>query len=66
MLGTFSCSERLFFAQRIADYIPRSPMGMAAIGIALYKYTMMYSPNNCDYFNRDRLVLSNGMFPYLI
>ncbi|KAJ5288178.1 hypothetical protein N7478_003864 [Penicillium angulare] len=37
-----------------------SPMGMAAIGIALYKYVMRYSPRNCDYFNRDRLVLSNG------
>ncbi|OJJ33568.1 hypothetical protein ASPWEDRAFT_160426 [Aspergillus wentii DTO 134E9] len=37
-----------------------SPMGMAAIGIALYKYVMKYSPHNCDYFNRDRLVLSNG------
>lgn len=36
-------------------------MGMAAIGIALYKYVMKYSPKNCDYFNRDRFVLSNGM-----
>lgn len=34
---------------------------MAAIGIALYKYVMKYSPSNCDYFNRDRFVLSNGM-----
>jgi transketolase N-terminal domain/subunit len=39
----------------------RSPMGMAAIGIALYKYVMKYSPGNCNYFNRDRFVLSNGM-----
>ncbi|OOO09285.1 transketolase [Aspergillus oryzae] len=37
-----------------------SPMGMAAIGIALWKYVMKYSPNNCNYFNRDRFVLSNG------
>ncbi|OGM46879.1 putative dihydroxy-acetone synthase [Aspergillus bombycis] len=37
-----------------------SPMGMAAIGIALYKYVMKYSPMNCNYFNRDRFVLSNG------
>jgi transketolase-like protein len=36
-------------------------MGMAAIGIALYKYVMKYSPSNCNYFNRDRFVLSNGM-----
>lgn len=35
-------------------------MGMAAIGIALYKYVMKYSPKNCNYFNRDRFVLSNG------
>lgn len=35
-------------------------MGMAAIGIALYKYVMNYSPKNCNYFNRDRLLLSNG------
>ncbi|CAG8188138.1 unnamed protein product [Penicillium nalgiovense] len=37
-----------------------SPMGMVAIGISLYKYVMKYSPNNCNYFNRDRFVLSNG------
>jgi dihydroxyacetone synthase len=35
-------------------------MGMAAIGVALYKYVMKYSPKQCDYFNRDRFVLSNG------
>lgn len=33
---------------------------MAAIGVALWKYVMKYSPNNPDYFNRDRFVLSNG------
>ena len=33
---------------------------MAAIGVALYKYVMRYSPGNCNYFNRDRFVLSNG------
>ena len=35
-------------------------MGMAAIGIALYKYVMKFSPKNGNYFNRDRFVLSNG------
>jgi dihydroxyacetone synthase len=35
-------------------------MGMAAIGIALYKYVMKFSPKNGSYFNRDRFVLSNG------
>ena len=37
-------------------------MGMAAIGIALYKYVMKFSPSNGDYFNRDRFVLSNGKY----
>ena len=35
--------------------------GMAAIGIVLYKYVMKYSPGTCNYFNRDRFVLSNSM-----
>lgn len=38
-----------------------SAMGMAAIGIALYKYVMRISPSNCNYFNRDRFILSNGL-----
>jgi dihydroxyacetone synthase len=33
---------------------------MAAIGVALWKYVMKYSPSNPDFFNRDRFVLSNG------
>lgn len=33
---------------------------MAAIGIALWRYTMKYAPENPDWFNRDRFVLSNG------
>jgi hypothetical protein len=37
-----------------------SAMGMAAIGVALYKYVMKFSPKNGNYFNRDRFVLSNG------
>ena len=35
---------------------------MAAIGVALWKYVMRYSPENPNFFNRDRFVLSNGMF----
>lgn len=35
-------------------------MGMAAIGVALWKYVMRYSPENPTWFNRDRFVLSNG------
>ena len=43
-------------------------MGMAAIGIALWKYVMRYSPTNPRWFNRDRFVLSNGhccVFQYM-
>ena len=46
-----------------------SAIGMAAIGVALYKHVMRYNPNNPDWFDRDRLVLSNGhtaMFLYAL
>lgn len=33
---------------------------MAAIGVALWKYVMVYAPQKPDFFNRDRFVLSNG------
>lgn len=39
---------------------PGSSMGMSAIGVALWKYTMRYSPLHPDWFDRDRFVLSNG------
>lgn len=39
-----------------------SAIGMAAIGVALYKYTMRLSPSNPEWFDRDRFVLSNGEF----
>ncbi|KAK4033255.1 putative dihydroxyacetone synthase [Parachaetomium inaequale] len=39
---------------------PGGAMGMAAIGVALWKYVMRYSPENPSFFNRDRFVLSNG------
>lgn len=39
-------------------------MGMAAIGVALYKYVMKFSPANGNYFNRDRFVLSNGAYKW--
>ncbi|KAJ0161997.1 Dihydroxyacetone synthase [Colletotrichum tanaceti] len=39
---------------------PGGAMGMAAIGTALWKYAMRYSPRNPAFFNRDRFVLSNG------
>ena len=37
-----------------------SAIGMAAIGVALFKYTMRYNPSNPDWFDRDRFVISNG------
>ncbi|EXJ93372.1 transketolase [Capronia coronata CBS 617.96] len=39
---------------------PGGAIGMAAIGVALWKYVMRYSPRHPDFFNRDRFVLSNG------
>lgn len=39
---------------------PGGAMGMAAAGIAIWKYALRFSPNDPDYFNRDRFVLSNG------
>lgn len=37
-----------------------SAIGMAAIGVALWKYVMRYNPSNPEWFDRDRFVLSNG------
>lgn len=37
-----------------------SALGMAAIGVALWKYVMRYNPSNPNWFDRDRFVLSNG------
>ncbi|KAF2717055.1 hypothetical protein K431DRAFT_233940 [Polychaeton citri CBS 116435] len=47
---------------------PGSAIGMAAIGVALFKYAMRYAPNQVDWFNRDRFLLSNGhacLFQYI-
>ncbi len=38
-----------------------SAVGMAAIGVALWKYIMRYNPSDPEWFDRDRFVLSNGM-----
>lgn len=37
-----------------------SAIGMAAIGVALYKHIMRYNPADPSWFDRDRFVLSNG------
>ena len=41
---------------------PGGAMGMAAIGVALFKYAMVYAPHEPQWFNRDRFLLSNGVF----
>ncbi|KAK4933861.1 hypothetical protein LTR66_015855, partial [Elasticomyces elasticus] len=37
-----------------------SAIGMAPLGVALWKHEMRYNPRNPDWFDRDRFVLSNG------
>ncbi|KAJ4319705.1 hypothetical protein N0V94_003764 [Neodidymelliopsis sp. IMI 364377] len=39
---------------------PGGAIGMAAIGVALWKYGMRYASHQPDWFNRDRFILSNG------
>ena len=75
--GRIEVHERVLkvFRVLIADLVqnyggghPGGAMGMAAIGIALWKYVMKYAPSNPDFFNRDRFVLSNGhtcLFQYV-
>lgn len=43
-----------------------SAVGMAAIGVALFKHVMRYSPLDPTWFDRDRFVLSNGKLVHLI
>jgi len=43
---------------------PGSAMGMAAIGVALYKYVMKFFPKKADYFNLNRFLLSNDKPPF--
>jgi dihydroxyacetone synthase len=46
--------------QQFSGGHPGGAIGMAAIGVALWKYVMRYAPHTPTYFNRDRFVLSNG------
>ncbi|KAK5008645.1 hypothetical protein LTR28_003698 [Elasticomyces elasticus] len=46
--------------EQFAGGHPGGAMGMAAIGVALWRYAMRYAPHSPDWFNRDRFVLSNG------
>ncbi|KAI6779340.1 dihydroxyacetone synthase [Emericellopsis cladophorae] len=59
VLGQFRCLIA-DLCQQFNGGHPGSAMGMAAIGVALWKYTMKYAPGNPSFFNRDRFVLSNG------
>ncbi|KAJ2897136.1 hypothetical protein MKZ38_004954 [Zalerion maritima] len=59
VLRTFRCLIA-DLCQQFNGGHPGGAMGMAAIGVALWKYTMLYSPRNPDFFDRDRFVLSNG------
>jgi transketolase len=48
---------------------PGAPMGMAELGVALWRDEMRHNPINPSWFNRDRFVLSNGhasMFQYAL
>ncbi|KAJ5129059.1 hypothetical protein N7448_002771 [Penicillium atrosanguineum] len=46
--------------QQFSGGHPGGAVGMAAIGVSLWKYVMRYAPHTPDFFNRDRFVLSNG------
>ncbi|NPA44988.1 MAG: transketolase [Chlorobi bacterium] len=39
---------------------PGLPMGMADVGTVLFNEFLKFNPNNPDWFNRDRFVLSGG------
>jgi transketolase len=39
---------------------PGTPMGIAPIGHVLWAHTMNYNPNNPEWPNRDRFILSAG------
>ncbi len=39
---------------------PGAPMGMSDMAVALWKDHLSFNPNNPDWMNRDRFVLSNG------
>ena len=45
---------------------PGAPMGMAEIAEVLWNHNLSHNPNNPDWANRDRFVLSNGHGSMLI
>ena len=40
---------------------PGMPMGMADIATVLFKDHLKFDPNNPDWIDRDRLIISNGL-----
>jgi transketolase len=52
--------------QRANSGHPGMPMGMAEIGLALWRYHLRHNPANPTWVNRDRFVLSNGHGSMLI
>lgn len=45
---------------------PGMPMGMAEIGVVLWRKHLTHNPNNPNWVNRDRFILSNGHGSMLI
>ncbi|MBN2279136.1 MAG: transketolase [Candidatus Marinimicrobia bacterium] len=45
---------------------PGAPMGLAPVAYTLWKNNMKFNPNNPQWLNRDRFVLSNGHASMLI
>lgn len=52
--------------QRAKSGHPGAPMGMADIAEVLWRDFLVHNPNNPDWVNRDRFVLSNGHGSMLI
>ena len=46
--------------QKASSGHPGAPMGMAEIGEVLWNHHLSHNPNNPDWANRDRFILSNG------
>lgn len=52
--------------QRAKSGHPGAPMGMAEMAVALFNGHLKHNPNNPQWLNRDRFVLSNGHGSMLI
>ena len=52
--------------QKASSGHPGAPMGMAEIGEVLWNHHLSHNPNNPEWANRDRFILSNGHGSMLI